>query len=313
MESCLIEKIAYSSWENCFRLSNGSIELIVTSDVGPRIIRLAHIGGENFFAEIKNQIGRSGEKQWMIRGGHRLWIAPERKPLTYELDNDPVEIKFVQSGIKTIEKTGALSGCRKKMTIRMDPSKDEVTVLHEITNKSRRAIEMAPWALSVMAPGGMAVIPLPPRIPHSAEVLPNQEWTLWGYTDLSDPRFTIGSGHIFFRHDSKKGPNKLGLLQKEGWSAYVLNGDLFLKTVPYAKGAVYPDGNVNFETFSNKQMLELETLGPITKLSPGRTVRHIEEWSLHKGTGTIRNEKDAHALIRPKAMKLLERNAGFGM
>lgn len=305
MKVCIIEKIAYSGWENCFRLSNDSIELVVTSDVGPRIIRLAYCGGRNVFAEIRKQLGGSGEKEWMIRGGHRLWIAPEKKPFTYELDNDPVEIELVKNGINAIQKIGPLSGCRKRMTVTMNPLEDEVTVLHEITNTSGRTIEMAPWALSVMAPGGMAVIPLPARIPHSCEVLPNQEWTLWGYTDLTDSRFKIGTRHIFFRHDSKKGPNKLGLLQKEGWSGYVLEDNLFIKTVPYIEGELYPDGNVNFETFSNKEFLELETLGPLCKLARGKTVRHIEKWSLQKGVGTIRNEKDVHTVIGRKAKKLL--------
>jgi hypothetical protein len=305
MKSCVIEKTAYAGWKNCFSLSNGSVELIVTSDVGPRIIRLAHCDGKNFFAEFKDQIGRSGEKKWMIRGGHRLWIAPEKRPLTYELDNDPVEIKIAENTIKTREKTGAISGCQKRMTITMNPSRDEVMVLHEISNKSRRTIGMAPWALSAMAPGGRAIVPLPARVPHSSEVLPNQEWTLWGYTDLTDSRFKLEKGYLFFKHDSKKGPNKLGLLQKEGWSAYVLDGNFFIKTVPHVKGAVYPDGNVNFETFSNEHMLELETLGPLCKLAPGKTVRHTEKWSLHKATGQIRNEKDAHLIIQPKALKLI--------
>ena len=32
-----IERIQYGGWPNCFRVSNGKIELIVTGDVGPRI------------------------------------------------------------------------------------------------------------------------------------------------------------------------------------------------------------------------------------------------------------------------------------
>lgn len=304
MTSCLLEKVDYRGWKNCFRLSNGSVELIVTSDVGPRIIRLAFCGGSNLFAEFSDQTGRSGEKEWMIRGGHRLWIAPEKIPLTYEPDNGPVEVRPVKNGLRTVEKTGALSKCRKKMTVRMNPSADEVTVLHEITNNSPRPVEMAPWALSVMAPGGLAVIPLPARIPHSVQVLPNQQWSLWGYTDLADSRFKIGKRYIFFSHDGRKGPNKLGLLQKEGWSAYIVNGDLFTKTVPFKKGSVYPDGNVNFETFSNEDMLELETLGPLCKLRPGETVRHLEKWSLYSGVGEIRNEEDVQSKILPKALRL---------
>jgi len=29
-------------------------------------------------------------------------------------------------------------------------------------------------------------------------------------------------------------------------------------------------------------MLELETLGPVTKVAPDATVEHVERWSLHK-------------------------------
>lgn len=305
MKSCFTEKINYCGWENSFRLSNGSIELIVTSDVGPRIIRLAFNGGKNIFAEIKKQLGGKGESEWMIRGGHRLWIAPEEKPLTYELDNEPVEISLIENGLRATQKTGRLSGCKKSMAIIMNPRKDEVTVSHEITNNSRRTIAMAPWALSAMAPGGMAVIPLPARVSHASELLPNQEWTLWGYTDLADSRFTIGKRYIFFRHDRKKGPNKLGILQKEGWAGYLLNDNVFIKTVPYNQGAGYPDGNVNLETFANEQFLELETLGPLCRLAEGKTVQHIERWSLGRNIGTVKNEKDAHSTIRRKAIKLL--------
>jgi hypothetical protein len=34
--------------------------------------------------------------------------------------------------------------------------------------------------------------------------------------------------------------------------------------------------------FTNPHVLELETLGPLTKLAPGATVEHVERWSLHK-------------------------------
>jgi hypothetical protein len=30
-------------------------------------------------------------------------------------------------------------------------------------------------------------------------------------------------------------------------------------------------------------MLELETLGPLTKLAPGEWLTHIERWTLHSG------------------------------
>ena len=46
-----MEKIAYQGWNNCIRLSNGIIELVITADVGPRVIRFGFIGAQNEFDE----------------------------------------------------------------------------------------------------------------------------------------------------------------------------------------------------------------------------------------------------------------------
>ncbi|MGB9809934.1 MAG: hypothetical protein ACPLSA_07860, partial [Caldanaerobacter sp.] len=47
--------------------------------------------------------------------------------------------------------------------------------------------------------------------------------------------------------------------------------------------ATYPDFGVSFETYTNDWMLEIETLSPLTKLKPGETVEHVEEWELYEG------------------------------
>src|SRR5437868_1745944 len=86
-----IEKVPYRGWSNCYRISNGEVELIVTTDVGPRVIRYAVIGGQNVFKEFNEQMGKSGESTWQARGGHRLWMGPEDAVLTYALDNSPIQ------------------------------------------------------------------------------------------------------------------------------------------------------------------------------------------------------------------------------
>src|SRR5262249_49134090 len=86
-----IEKVEYKGWKNNLKLSNGEVELIITLDVGPRVIRYGYVGGANVLKEVDAQIGKSGEREWMIRGGHRLWHAPEEIKRTYELDNSPVK------------------------------------------------------------------------------------------------------------------------------------------------------------------------------------------------------------------------------
>jgi len=63
-----VEKTAYKGWTNCYRVTNGEVELVVTSDVGPRIIRFGFVGGQNLFKEFPEQLGKTGEAQFQLRG-----------------------------------------------------------------------------------------------------------------------------------------------------------------------------------------------------------------------------------------------------
>ncbi len=188
-----METMTFNGWDNCVRLTNGTIEVVVTTAIGPRIARLGYIGERNVFAEYEEQQGGSGEDEWMIRGGHRFWIAPEVKPLTYELDNSPITVEEIPGGVRTLQPTGPLSGCAKVMEITLAPDSNRVKVRHTLINQGDKPIRLAPWAVSVMAPDGMEVIPRPAYIAHADRVLHNQEWSLWGYTDLTDSRLTLGN------------------------------------------------------------------------------------------------------------------------
>ncbi|GAJ16373.1 unnamed protein product, partial [marine sediment metagenome] len=52
---------------------------VVTTDVGPRIVRFGFVGDQNLFREFKQQQGKTGGDKWLIYGGHRFWHAPEEK------------------------------------------------------------------------------------------------------------------------------------------------------------------------------------------------------------------------------------------
>src|SRR5450759_3795373 len=87
----MIETVDFGGWPNCIRLSNGEIELIATTDVGPRIIRLGFVGGQNLFHNFPATLGRVADPEWHSYGGHRFWHAPEVFPRTYTPDNVPVD------------------------------------------------------------------------------------------------------------------------------------------------------------------------------------------------------------------------------
>lgn len=273
------QKKPFGGWQNNLSLSNDHAELIITLDVGPRLISYRTPHGENVFKNYDAQMGGSGESEWMIRGGHRLWIAPEGD-ISYTFDNSPVKYETTANGVRIENDPVAPWGIRRAITVSLAENSSEVTVHHCLTNEGTKPAEIASWGLSVMAPGGLEIIPLPALGEHPRDLLPNRLIVPWPYTDMTDPRFRFGWQFITLRQTDDGTPTKLGLAHKEKWIAY-LNGDgLFVKSFDYVEGATYPDFGCNFETFTNSEMLEIESLGPIRMLQPGESAEHTEKWYL---------------------------------
>jgi hypothetical protein len=281
-----IEKINYQGWPNCYRVTNGEVELIVTGDIGPRIIRYAFVGGRNLFHEFAAQMGNSGESTWQNRGGHRLWVAPEAalpSPVTYALDNFPVDIKFTGGAIIATPPVEQEAGLQKQLVVKMAPAGSGVEVLHRITNMNPWTIELSAWALTVMAPGGVGIMGLPPRGTHPELLAPTNPLVIWAFTDLSDKRWQFTRKYVLLQQDPKSpSPQKIGSFSQETLGAYYLGKELFVKRYRAEPDKTYPDMGASFEMFANHEVLELETLGPLTKLAPQASVEHLERWSLHK-------------------------------
>jgi hypothetical protein len=279
-----IEKVSWSGWPNCYRLSNDDVELIVTTDVGPRVMRYAFIGGPNVFLELADELGKSGETEFRPRGGHRVWCAPERYPLSWAPDNQPVEVRV--QGTNTIELTAPvepLSGVRKTLLIRLAAAGTAVMVHHRIENTLSWDIELAAWPLSMMTPGGMGVTGFPPRGTHPEMLAPTNPLVMWAFSDFSDPRWTITKKYLALRQDSAHpSPTKAGLFNERTWGAYFVDGQLFLKQSAADPAGRYPDMGCSFEIFANGTTLELETLGPLKKLAPGTSIEHGERWTLQR-------------------------------
>jgi hypothetical protein len=281
--SVKVEKTEYKGWQNCYRVTNGEIELIVTGDVGPRIIRFGFVGGQNMFKEFAEQLGKSGEEKFQLRGGDRVWKAPEDPVATWAPDNVPVQIIPTATGLIARAPIEPLTNLQKEIEIAIAPSGTTVTVSHRITNHSLFTLEFAPWALTMMAQGGIAVSGFPPRGRHPINLEATNPLVMWAYTDLADPRWKFTKKYLTLRQDpNNKEAQKLGLFNPDTWAAYLLNGEAFVKRTKADASKTYPDFGCSFETFTNNEFLEIETLGPLTKLSPGHTVEQVEHWGLYR-------------------------------
>jgi hypothetical protein len=297
----VVEQVAFGGWPNCQRLSNGRVEVIVTTDVGPRVVRFAFVGGPNLFREFPAMQGLTGGEEWRMYGGHRFWHAPEDVALSYVPDNGPVPAEPLPDGLRLTQPPEALTGLQKTLELRLAPDAARVQVTHRLTNRGQAAITRAPWALSVMGEGGTAIIPLPPRGPHAENLLPASQLVLWAYTDMADPRWTWGQKFILLRQDPQRAAyQKVGASVPDGWAAYARAGQLFVKRFNYVPGAPYPDLGCSVETFTNAEMLELETLAPLATLAPGLSAEHVETWHLFDGVPMPANDAEVEAAVLPK-------------
>ncbi len=305
-----MQVVEYRGWPNNLLLANGEVELVATLDVGPRVIAYRRPGGFNVLKNYDEMMGGTGEAEWQIRGGHRFWLAPEDLTRTYFADNRPVA--WTQTGPLAVTLTPppeAEYGVQKEMRLALDPAGSGVAITLRVTNVGDAPTTLAPWGPTVMAPGGVEIIPLPAKAPHPghpsnarspADYGPNQALVLWPYFDFADPRWTFGSRYLFLRQDGTRGPTKIGLAHREGWVGYLNQGHLFVKRFDYREGAVYPDGGTRYQTFSNEDMLEMETCGELVTLAPGEAAELSERWELHAGVPEVTTEADVDRVIRPR-------------
>ena len=293
--------VSFGGWDNNLRLRNDHAELIITLDVGPRVISYRPCEGENVFNVFDEQLGSTGEPEWKSRGGHRFWLAPEDEVLSYIPDNMPVEHRIIsEHEVEVATPSGDQLPVRKTMTIALEQKSSRVTVTHRAANEGAKPLLLATWGLSVMAPGGVEIIPLPALGEHPRDLLPTRRMILWAFTDMADPRWRWGQRYITLTQGNA-GPTKLGLAHRGQWVAYHRDDSLFLKTIEYREDATYPDMGCNFETFSNEEMLEVEALGPLVELAPGASTAHTEEWQVFEGVGQppLHDEEAIAAWIEP--------------
>jgi len=299
--------IEYRGWKNNLLLTNGEVEVVVTLDVGPRVICYRVPGGFNVLKNYDEMMGGTLEHEWQIRGGHRFWLAPEDLTRTYFADNRPVA--WQQTGPHAAVFTPppeAEYGVQKTMSVALDGHRVNITMT--VTNIGAAATELAPWGPTVMAPGGVEIIPLPPKRNHPghvsnartpADYAPNQSIILWPFFDFADSRWNFGCKYIMLRQDPNQSPTKIGLAHREGWVGYVNQGTLFVKRFDYREGAVYPDGGTRYQTFSNEDMLEMETCGELVTLAPGASATLTESWELYTNVPAVASEADVDRIVLP--------------
>lgn len=247
-----------------------------------RIVRFSPKSKENLFADLGRIPLETPYGNFYFRGGHRLWHSPEAMPRTYMPDNEGAEVTEIKNGIRIDQAAEPWTHISKSIEIRLNPDQPQIMVLHELQNEGAWTVELAPWALTMFRTGGVGIFPQPTGNVDAAGLLPNRQLTLWPYASLNDSRLKLRDDFVLVHAEPKLPPFKFGYFSRHGWMGYWLDDTFFVKRFDASIDPKrYPDGGCNVESYCNDKFIELETLGPLTKLEPGDSVFHMETWEVY--------------------------------
>jgi hypothetical protein len=268
-------------------IAGPSLEAEVTLDVGPRVIRLACPGGPNIF-EDKAPVTETLDdgRIWRIYGGHRVWHSPEAFPRSYMPDNSPVEgFEKLENGVITRQAEEPWTHIQKVMEVRV--LEDRVRVVNTLVNRGAWPVELAVWSLTIGAAGGMEVVPV---VQRNTGLLPNRSVVMWPDSTMDDPRVRWGRLYVALDIDGRvKDPFKFGCPNDLGWAAFFNHGHCLVMKYTHQRGARYPDFGCSWETYTQDWGVEMESLSPLTRLAPGRSLSHVDEWFLFPGVARPAN------------------------
>lgn len=281
----------YLNFGRCLIMENDFAQLMITLDVGPRIVSYKLTGGENVLFNDENRVmtfesdelqAEGGELgRWVMYGGHRFWTAPEDYFVTYDPDNRPYDAQLDEAAgcaTLTAPKREA-TGFRKTLKVTLAHDSARVTVEHILANESDETKKVALWGVTAVAAGNVEIVPLP--VNETPDFIPRQLIALWFGMAMDDPRVEWKRDCAILRQSDKyENTYKFGTCVEDGWIGCVVNNSLLTIKVPFDPEKNYPDRGCNYETFTNTLLTELETLGELAPLAPGEKRSHTEVWNL---------------------------------
>jgi hypothetical protein len=286
-----IKETDYENYGKCVRISNKIIDVVVTIDFGPRIVRFGFVGGANILYNDleRNYVTRTPsiterygkDAAFYSYGGHRVWLSPERMPETYYPDNEPVIYGILPEGVSFTPARQRQNELQLSFEVIMGEEATDIMIVHSAKNFSKEKQALSLCAVTMVAGGGVEIIPQ--NQDSNQTLLPNRTISVWPYTDIADKRIFLGNKYLTVRQDaSNEQALKIGVNNILGWAAYVNGGYTLVKHYVHDTPAVYPDFGCSYETSLSKDYVEMNSLSPIYGIEQGKAIRHVENLSIHK-------------------------------
>ncbi len=261
----------------CLFADNGIVEIGIPLDFGLRIGHFSFCGEKNvFFEQPSNMTEFITDEGWRLRGGHRLWIAPEGD-YEYFPDNEPIGYEICDDKIILIQKEDLWLHIIKSFTITFE--NNSIKIVHKVTNTGTKPLNCSLWPISCVAGGGVEYINFERR---DDGYDPWHKICMWDYTNLGDERAHYTRDGIVLTHLPIDQRYKIGVGHPFGPVRYENGDTVFIKHFKVNREGNYPDGNVSYEAYLNKYFAEMESLSELFEILPDESAEYEEILELKK-------------------------------
>ncbi|HEU4753793.1 MAG TPA: DUF4380 domain-containing protein [Armatimonadota bacterium] len=280
-----VETVEYHGWPGAYRLSNGSVELVLVPQIG-RIMRYGYAGERNVLWENPAVAGKTvapeaETKEWVNFGGDKLWPAPQGRwgwPPDPVLDRGTLEVEPLSDGLRVTGRASEKSGIRYVREIRLAPRGSEVTLRNTMVNSGAAPVEWSVWEVTQVDSPDEACIPL-----HKSARYP-QGFSIFQTSPPVPETIRVKADRACLTRHPEKG-GKIASDSPEGWTEAKVHGYRIRVSMQHEPGKEYPDEGRFLHLWSNPDPLpymELEVLSPLQKLAPGKRYTFTTHWSLRK-------------------------------
>ncbi len=280
----------YHGWTGAYVLRNAAAEVFVVPSVG-RVMQF-RLAGETDgpFWENPTLLGKPMPSQpWNTPGsfgGDKTWPAPQSAwnwPPPDVFDAVPLVADVHSDHIRLISPVSARFGIKTERTISLDAMAARMKIITRYEKVSGDPVEVGVWVITQTRIPEAAYLPMP-----TPSRFPKGLSTMW---EVPSHQVTIHPGLIEFRRDPKDSYKIGNDADSLAWigSRWSLRID-----VGRSADAKYPDDGCSAELYSNPDpagYVEMETLGPLQKLSIGQSMSATNIYTLsRRQTGSTESE-----------------------
>lgn len=285
-----VKEMEYGVQGRCIRMSNHFIDVVVSIDYGPRIVRIGFLDGPNLlywdeerrnvFANKELKAYYGPQTAYHAYGGHRVCLVPDRMPQSYYPDNDPVIYGLLNGGVRFTPPRQKGNDVQLSFEVMMGTDASDVMIVHKMKNCSHESKRVSLCGSTMMAPGGVVIIPQ--NMSNEEKHQPNRNFSLWPYSSFRDERLSLGDKYIMAQQAPSNRNLKFGVNDLQGWAGYSNRGCTLVKRFVHAPGQPYPDFGSSLETYICDDYAELRTLSPLFTVEAGEGIRHVENIALFR-------------------------------